>query len=171
MHPDSLMLMQGFRDKYAERIKGGRVLDVGSQNINGTYRDMFLALGCVYVGCDVAAGAGVDMVVTDPDRLPFADGEFDVVISGQTLEHAARPWILTKEMGRVLKPGGLACWIAPWNFMVHKGEDCPFDRWRILDDGMKILMKDAGLAVLDCQMYQDDTYGIGEKPKSEGDYL
>lgn len=162
MHPASMMLMSNFKNKYGEELKGKKILDVGSQDINGSYRQMFLDLGCEYVGVDIVAGAGVDMVVPF-DKLPFADGEFDCVISGQTLEHAEMPWELAKEMGRVLKQGGLSCWIAPWRFHVHRDALCPYDRWRILDDGMKVLMGLAGIEVLDCQMYEDDTYGIGRK--------
>lgn len=157
-----MMLMTNFKNKFAEELKGKKILDVGSQDINGSYRQMFLDLGCEYVGVDIVGGNGVDMIVPF-NKLPFEDGYFDCVISGQTLEHAEMPWELSREMGRVLKSGGLSCWIAPWRFHVHRDALCPYDRWRILDDGMKILMGLAGLEVLDCQMYEDDTYGIGRK--------
>lgn len=164
MHPDSMLLMGNFRRTHEDRIRGKRVLDVGSQDINGSYRGMFTELGCEYVGCDIVGGPNVDVIIPDLKTLPFKDGEFDVVISGQMLEHAAYPWLVVREMGRILKSGGLSCWIAPWCFHVHRDALCPYDRWRILDDGMKILIEEAGLKVLDCQMYQDDTFGIAEKP-------
>ena len=162
MHPDSLYLMTQFRNKHIDRIRGCMVLDVGSQDINGSYRQMFQEVDCQYIGTDIVPANNVD-VVSPLESLKFADKSFDVVVCGQTLEHAARPWILAREMGRVLKVGGLVCWIAPWRFQVHKDEHCPVDRWRILDDGMRILMEEAGLIVLECQMFQDDTFGIGEK--------
>lgn len=164
MHPDSMMLMAKFKNEHADRIRGMCVLDVGSQDINGSYRQMFLELGCSYTGTDIVTGPNVDVISTF-DRLLFEDNAFDVVISGQCLEHAERPWMLVREMARVLKPGGIVCWIAPWCFQVHRDALCPYDRWRILDDGMKILLKEAGLDLIDCQMYGNDTYGIGEKPK------
>lgn len=163
MHPDSLMLMEKFRTNYIDRISGKSVLDVGSQDINGNYKYIFEGCGCSYVGTDIVPGPNVDVLSTF-DHLSFPDESFDVVVSGQTLEHAEKPWILVKEMARVLKPGGIVCWIAPWRFHVHRDELCPYDRWRILDDGMKTLIKEAGLVLLDCQMYQDDTFGIAEKP-------
>lgn len=163
MHPDSLTLMSGFRDKYADRIRDKVVLDVGSQDINGSYRSMFEQLGCKYTGTDIVGGSNVD-VISPLETLLFKDQSFDIVISGQCLEHAERPWILAREMGRVLKPGGLVCWIAPWRFHVHKDALCPYDRWRILDDGMTVLLKEAGLIVLDSFMHADDTVGIGSKP-------
>lgn len=162
MHPDSLYLMENFVRTYADRIKGKTVLDVGSQDINGCYRPFFEGLDCKYIGTDIVGGKNVDVLSTF-EKLNFEDQSFDVVISGQTLEHASHPFILAKEMGRVLKTGGLVCWIAPWRFHVHKDELCPYDRWRILEDGMRVLLAEAGITVLDCQMHHDDTYGIGEK--------
>ena len=47
--------------------------------------------------------------VDEGERLPFADGEFDVVTCNSVLEYV-RPELLTgvqRELSRVLKPGGL----------------------------------------------------------------
>lgn len=166
MHPDSMTLIGNFRNAYVDRIKDKTVLDVGSQDINGSYRSTFEQLGCKYVGTDIVQAPNVDILCTF-ERLPFDDNSFDVVVCGQTLEHAEKPWILAREMGRVLKPGGLVFWIAPWRFHVHRDALCPYDRWRILDDGMKVLLKEAGLEILDCTMHNDDTYGIGEKKEAQ----
>src|SRR4051794_26691868 len=48
-------------------------------------------------------------------RLPFRDGEFDVVFSSHTVEHLYRDEALAmlKEAYRVLKPGGICRTIAP----------------------------------------------------------
>ena len=168
MHSDSLMQITNFRNNNIARIQGKKVLDVGSQDINGSYRSRFTEIGCEYIGTDIVAGNNVDVLCTF-ERLPFGDNSFDVVVSGQCLEHAEHPWILTKEMARVLKHRGIFFWIAPWKFQVHKSPECPFDRWRILEDGMRTLAVDAGLTVIDCQMYADDTYIIGEKKDERAD--
>ena len=64
------------------------VLEVGSADVNGSYRNIFAPLDCSYHGVDLAPGIGVDTVLDDPYSLPFADDTFDVVLSGQTFEHA-----------------------------------------------------------------------------------
>ncbi len=53
--------------------------------------------------------AGVDgsAVFGDAAQLPFADGSFDVVLSGGLLEHFRDPARIVREMARVLRPGGL----------------------------------------------------------------
>ena len=45
-------------------------------------------------------------VQTDLLSLPFADEEFDFVLSLETLEHAPNPLRFLRELGRVIKPGG-----------------------------------------------------------------
>ena len=59
------------------------ILDVGSRDINGTYRALIEGRGWKYTGLDIVAGSNVD-VVAKPFCYPFPDGAFDIVISGAT---------------------------------------------------------------------------------------
>lgn len=162
MHPNSMRLMSDFANQYREIWTGKKVLDIGSQDINGSYRELFS--GCQeYIGVDIIPGKGVDVLAKDIDKMPFADETFECIISGQTLEHAAHPWILVKEIARMLRPGGIICLIAPWRFYEHKDGLCPFDRWRIMPDGMIVLISEAGLDVVAAFMNEDDCVGIGRK--------
>lgn len=49
----------------------------------------------------------------DGDRIPFRDGEFDVVISNQVMEHVPDLDVVVREIARVLKPGGTALNVFP----------------------------------------------------------
>jgi SAM-dependent methyltransferase len=60
------------------------VLEIGSLNINGTVRDFFESKS--YIGVDVAAGDGVDIVAQGQD-LDFPNGLFDVCVSAECFEH------------------------------------------------------------------------------------
>jgi SAM-dependent methyltransferase len=51
-------------------------------------------------------GLDIDWREGDVEQLPFADGEFDVVLSQFGHMFAPRPEVATAEMLRVLKPGG-----------------------------------------------------------------
>jgi glycosyltransferase involved in cell wall biosynthesis/SAM-dependent methyltransferase len=58
-------------------------------------------------------------VVADGQRLPLRDGIADIVHSSNVLEHVTRPWDLTSEMVRILRPGGIGYmsftpWYSPW---------------------------------------------------------
>lgn len=55
-------------------------------------------------------------------KLPFDDNTFDYVISSDVIEHTPNPYNATKELIRVLKPGGKICITVPnrsfWYFSV-----------------------------------------------------
>lgn len=68
------------------QIKGKSILEVGSANINGSVRPQLEAMDpSLYLGIDLALGPGVDVVTRVED---FTDGQFDLVISCEMLEHA-----------------------------------------------------------------------------------
>ena len=142
-----------------------QVLDVGSRMVQKDYPLWYkniLPIDWTYTGCDIHAGDNVDVVMPSPYKLPFPTGYFDVVISGQCLEHCERPWLLIKAMARVLKPGGLMIVTAPWTDPVHRH---PIDCWRILPDGMQILMDEADLKEIHTYIVPktSDCWGIGRK--------
>jgi SAM-dependent methyltransferase len=148
MHATSMRLMREFQ---AEHVfpwrREGSVLDVGSYDVNGNYREIWD--GWAYTGLDQQDGPNVDLVV--PDGQPFPEAQYDVVVSGQCLEHARRPWELCAQMGRMLKPGGLMCLIAPFMIHVHR---YPIDCWRLLPDGMRVLLEDyAGCELVMATIY------------------
>lgn len=53
------------------------------------------------------AGRPGSVLFGDARTLPFADGSFDVVVSGGLLEHFRDPAPIVREMSRILRPGGL----------------------------------------------------------------
>lgn len=147
MHQSSMSIMETVLAKI--HIQGTvNVLDVGSKSWanHPTYRDILPSPEWKYLGMDVMPGENVDVVAEDPYAWPFEDEHFEVVISGQCIEHAEDLPAWFKELSRVLKPGGVACIIAPWSWSVHQ---CPKDYWRILPDGMEYLLTHhAGLEVV-----------------------
>lgn len=161
MHVNSFQIMAGFRLRYLNG-KPLDVLDVGAKNVNGTYRPIFKGMN--YVGVDCEQGNNVDFV-TEPYKLPFPDTSFDVVISGQTLEHCEYPWLLVNEMARVLRPNGKMCLVAPSVWEEHR---YPYDCFRFMPDGMKALCRQAGLEPIKSERVRADKnridcYVIAEK--------
>ncbi|MDD4478561.1 MAG: class I SAM-dependent methyltransferase [Mesotoga sp.] len=134
---------------FAESLPSSqRVLDVGSMDVNGSYKPLFQDHD--YQGLDIAPGPNVDIVAPDPYDWPIEDNSFDVVISGQCLEHVEYPWRTVEEIARVLKPGGMCCIIAPSNGPEHR---YPIDCYRYMPDGMKAMAKDAGLKVVSSSLH------------------
>ncbi|HEX2165899.1 MAG TPA: methyltransferase domain-containing protein [Longimicrobiales bacterium] len=72
----------------------------------------------VRVGADIsfeaaAANSGVNAACADMYALPFRTASCDIVVSLDTIEHAATPERFLTEVGRVLRPGGSAIIITP----------------------------------------------------------
>jgi SAM-dependent methyltransferase len=139
MHQSSLDKMTAFRERYlsAKKNEPLRILDLGSQDVNGSYHSIFSQRPWNYIGLDMAAGDNVDIVL----RTPYVWSEVasesaDVVISGQAFEHIQYFWITMLEVARVLKPGGLCCILAPSGGPEHR---YPLDCWRFYTDGMVTL--------------------------------
>ena len=158
----ALIDMGRFVIKYlSPRIKI-RVLDVGSIDVNGTYKTFFDHHDWEYTGLDVLPGPNVDVVTSDPYRYPFDDSAFDVIVSGQTLEHVEDTHKFMREVGRLVKPGGLVYISVPHDVPEHR---FPIDCWRIFPDGMRFLFtKIANLTVLEIRKTSIHCVGIGRKP-------
>lgn len=122
------------------------VLDVGAADVNGSYRVIFSDPKIRYVGADMSAGEGVDVVLDDPYRLPFPAQSFDVVLSGQMLEHCEFFWESFREMVRVLKPDGVLFLIAPSAGAIHRW---PVDCYRFYPDAYAALAKYCGCTLVE----------------------
>ncbi len=141
MHKSSILRMQWFVDNYASKMTGSkiRVLDVGSYDVNGSYKPLFNDEKYHYTGMDMEAGPNVDIVLGNPyDWSAIETDSFDVVISGQAFEHIEFFWKTMEEMTRVLKKDGMLCLIVPNGFEEHR---YPVDCYRFFTDGMLALAR------------------------------
>jgi SAM-dependent methyltransferase len=146
MHQSSLRHMRRLADTYLADRPVLTVADLGSCDVNGSYRPLFTRPGWRYPGVDLAPGSNVDCVLDSPYRLPFATGSLDVFVSGQAFEHVEFFWLTWLEMARVLKPGGLIFLIAPSRGPEHR---YPVDCWRFYPDAYGALAKYAALDLLE----------------------
>jgi SAM-dependent methyltransferase len=168
MHINSLNIMKKFVEEYVADSEL-KILDLGSRVVNGqqrlgSYRQFFTNKKWSYLGADTGAGRNVDITIKDYD-FPFKAEEFDVIISGQTIEHVEYPWKWFREMARVLKVNGVCCIIAPAKIYEHK---FPIDTFRYYPDGMAALAKWSGLNVIKVERLvvdnvMEDTYLIAKK--------
>ena len=88
--------MQYFAEKYLDQDTALQILDVGSYNVNGSYKDLFNKPKWKYYGLDIFPGPNVDMVSKGVYNFGLKERFFDVVISGNTLEHVEAPWLCIK---------------------------------------------------------------------------
>ena len=162
MHQSSLDKMKSFSERYLYPFQSQslRILDLGSQNIGGSYRSIFSGPNWKYVGADLLEGDNVDLVLKNPYKWSEIDSsEFDVVISGQAFEHIEFFWLTIGEISRILKPGGFCCIIAPSSGHEHR---YPVDCWRFYPDGFSALARYGGLDVIESTTsWNEDNYTDG----------
>ncbi len=72
-------------------------------------------------------------VVADAQKLPFADGEYEMVLCTEVLEHVRNPKAAMDELFRVLKPGGMLILTTRFVYPIH---DAPNDFWRYTKYGL-----------------------------------
>ena len=103
---------------------GSRLLDVGCGA--GQLALIAARSGAKVTGCDIstnwlekareraaAEGLSVDFEEGDAEELPYADGQFDAVVSLIGAMFAPRPQLVAAELTRVCRPGGLIA-MANW---------------------------------------------------------
>ena len=111
---------------------GARVLDVGSPKLLSLFLaakgaaevhatdlvDYFFERYAAYTKTAMREGRGqYQMRSVDARSLTYADGFFDRAFSISAIEHIPGDGdsLAMKELGRVLKPGGIACLTVPWS--------------------------------------------------------
>lgn len=153
MHKNSYNLMRYFRNKYLLDMKGCTVLDIGSRMVKTQqrcYRPLFEDYD--YIGMDIVLGPNVDIVGYDSLVT------YDVVISGQVMEHINHPWDWLKTLTHYFTE--YICIVAPNTSTEHS---YPIDTYRYFPDGMRDLFDYAGIKELEIFAKRDDTIGIGTK--------
>lgn len=156
MHPSSFDKMADFVQKYlySRREEPLVILDLGSQDFNGSYRPLLDHAPWRYLGVDMAPGKNVDVVLRDPYYWREIEaGSADVIVSGQTFEHTEFFWLSMREMARALKAGGLLCIIAPSAGDEHR---YPVDCWRVYPDGLRAATRYVGLETLETSTQWSD---------------
>jgi SAM-dependent methyltransferase len=103
-HSEQLEFVDKVSNAFPTFFKSTRTLEIGSLDINGTVRKMFV--GGSYIGLDVAQGPGVD-IVCQGQNYEGPDNSFDTVISCEVMEHNPYWKESLANMIRVCRPGGL----------------------------------------------------------------
>lgn len=102
-HREQSAYIASVKEQYPRFFQGGRVLEIGSLNINGTVRQFFNA--DEYIGVDVGEGPGVDVAISGHEY--DSTEPFDCVISCECFEHNPFWKETFLNMVRLCKRGGL----------------------------------------------------------------
>jgi len=132
---------------YAQKYIRGRTLDLGAGKAK--YREIIEHKASEYITFDCIPGEKID-VVGDILHIPFGDNSFDSVVCTQVFEHIEKPWVATREINRLLKPGGVCIVTVPFLIPFHAD---PNDCFRYTKEGLKSLFKNEGFKIIECDYY------------------
>jgi SAM-dependent methyltransferase len=137
-------LLRAFR-KLAPELSG-RLMDFGCGL--KPYRSLFTVneyIGVEYLGAGDTYDNSAADVFYDGHTLPFPDGHFDSIFSGEVFEHVFNLPEILPELNRVLKPGGRILVSCPFSFGEH---EVPADFARYTSFAMKHMLESNGFRVL-----------------------
>lgn len=142
MHLNSILM---FRNYAKPHFKPGRkVLEIGPDGSPSTYCKLADCADLKWETIDMTGAGWITFKSVGEYDFGLPENSYDLVLSGQVIEHVRKPWVWLKEVARVCKPGGKVITINPVNWPYHEE---PVDCWRAYPEGMKALYEDAGLAV------------------------
>ena len=143
MHTNSKLLFR--KHALPHFAPGMRVLEIGPDAAPSGYRQLVTAPVAAWDTADFPRDFPTTYTLADEYRFPIESDAYDLVLSGQVIEHVRKVWVWVKEVARVCKPGGLVVTINPVSWPYH---EAPIDCWRIYPEGMRALYDEAGLEVL-----------------------
>jgi SAM-dependent methyltransferase len=145
--PESLLVTELLVQAIVRRrhLATGRMLDIGC----GTkpYAVVFADQVTRHIGVDVPyCMHGLNAIdgFAPSHALPFPRDTFDFVLCTEVLEHVPDPARAWAEIGRVLRPGGVAIVTTPFLYRFH---EMPHDYWRITPPAHRLMASQAGLTV------------------------
>lgn len=149
--------------EHADKLTG-KVLEVGSYNVNGGVRDIVT----VHTGIDLRKGDGVDLVCKAED-LPkhFAPGYFDSVVTTDTLEHVEKWQECLSAINKVVKPGGW--WVCTMASPMKGRHDYPNDYWRFEPEQLEQVFQGSEVTDLRSSLgwcWQNGTLDLSVEPRS-----
>lgn len=146
MHLNSQLLFRKYAPFYFRDYQ--RVLEIGPDGFPSTYRRLLGNPTLDWQTLDITGDPRLTYQARDEYTFPMPSGLFDVVISGQVIEHVRKTWVWMQEVARVCKPGGYVITVNPVSWGYH---EAPIDCWRIYPEGMRTLYSEAGLDVSECK--------------------
>ncbi|MDY6905336.1 MAG: methyltransferase domain-containing protein [Thermodesulfobacteriota bacterium] len=145
MHNNSKLFFQEYALPFF--TDGMHVLEIGPDEVPSTYQKLVSVRLSRWDYLDIDDRSMTYVAISDCE-FPTESATFDVVFSGQVIEHVRKPWLWLREAARVCKDGGLVITISPINWEYH---EAPIDCWRIYPEGMRALYEEAGLDMIICK--------------------
>lgn len=151
-------------------IVQGPILEVGSRDYGNTQDFRGLFTGEQYLGIDMQAGNGVDLVLDLADDFESIDKalqgrRFKTVICMSVLEHCRDPFKMARNIQSLMVDDGILLVSVPFAWEIH---GFPDDYWRFTPSGVRILFPG-----LDFETFEGAAFAgkLNQKSSLDGDFF
>jgi len=146
-------------------VRGKKVLDVGSRDVDGSIRLVIEALKpAEYVGTDIAGGNGVDVICDAEDILDkFGPESFDIVISTEVIEHVRNWKKVVSNLKQATRRGGLL--LITTRSIGFPFHGFPNDYWRYQVEDMEKIFSDFNILEIESDSLGPGVFMLAEKPE------
>lgn len=117
--------------------KTTRILVIGGGSVGSGLQQLYNDPTIELIAFDIYASPVVQFIA-DGHAIPLADGSVDGVVIQAVLEHVLEPTVVTQEIHRVLRIGGIVYADTPFMQQVHEGA---YDFTRFTDSGHRYLFR------------------------------
>ena len=147
MHLNSELLFEKYSLGYFK--DNMRVLEVGPAGIPSIYQKKVNNSTITWHTLDLYSSyEGITFVSQEEYNYPIETGSYDLIVSGQVMEHVKKIWLWFDELKRIVKKDGIIIIVNPVSWPYHA---IPVDCWRIFPEGMKALCDQCKLEILFCE--------------------
>lgn len=130
-----------------ERYVKGRIIDLGCGTMR--FKDLLMSKADVYHTLDLWPWSEDVTYAGDVQNMSMIAGaSYDSALCLEVLEHVPNPSRAIAEIHRILKPGGVLIVSVPHLSRLH---DEPYDYFRFTIHGLRYLLEDGNLEVLEIQ--------------------
>lgn len=152
MHLNSELLFREYAIKYFKPTL--RVLEIGPAGFPSAYQRIVNSQKIIWDTIDFKNTTFIEQAVdnltytiSSPYEFPIEDNSYDIVLSGQVIEHVEKIWVWLKELRRITTNNGHIITINPVSWPYH---EAPIDCWRIFPKGIMALAEQTNLKVELC---------------------
>ena len=118
MHLNSELIFQKYATKYFS--SGQRVLEIGPNGFPSYFRKMIDIGGIEWHTLDIGSAHieggeknPLHILSTSEYKYPIVEDTYDIVLSGQVMEHVKKIWTWVEELKRITRSGGIIITIVP----------------------------------------------------------
>jgi len=167
MHLNSELLFKKYQGDFFK--PGIKVLEIGPSGIPSAYSQIVNDPSIQWDTIDFESSVYIDsstskltFTIDDPYRFPIPENTYDIVLSGQVIEHVQEIWKWMGELKRIVKNNGIIFTINPVSWPFH---EAPLDCWRIFPSGIEAIAKYSQLEVVTCLFESEEKNQLLVKDK------